>query len=263
MDKFAFDLQAYLRRIQYSGSLQPTEALLAALHRAQIYAIPFENLDIILGRSINLDPAALFDKLVHKQRGGYCFELNGLFLMALNAIGFDAQPLLGRVHFTGPPNGRGHQITLVTLEGKQWVADVGFGHPSLRVALELQVNQPTMHDGRAFRLVDAQHFGFMLQTLQGDEWQNLYSFDLGYVCPADIEFGNYFASTHPRSLFTTSCMAILPNAQGVTKLFKSTLTRIIEDKEYSEEVAAGEPYLDVLKKDFGIGLKITGGLLLG
>jgi hypothetical protein len=58
-------------------------------------------------------------------------------------------------------------------------------------------------------------------------------------------------------------MAILPNAQGVTKLFKSTLTRIIEDKEYSEEVAAGEPYLDVLKKDFGIGLQITDGLLLG
>jgi hypothetical protein len=67
-------LQAYLRRIQYSGALQPTEALLASLHRAQIYAIPFENIDIILGRGINLDPAALFDKLVHKQRGGYCFE---------------------------------------------------------------------------------------------------------------------------------------------------------------------------------------------
>lgn len=262
MDNPAFDLEAYLERIHYSGSLEPTEELLTSLHRAQIYSIPFENIDIILGRDINLDPADLFNKLINRRRGGYCFELNGLFLMALKAFGFEAKPLLGRVHRTGTPNGRGHQISLITIGEKKWVADVGFGDPSLRVPIQLECDAPTIHDDRTFRLVDAKHFGYMLQTLQSDGWQNLYSFDLGYVCPADIDFGNHFASTHPRSLFTTSCMAILPNAHGVMKLFEHTFTKSIEGKEYTEELRAGEPYLDVLRAHFGIDPDITDWFLL-
>lgn len=262
MDREPFDLEAYLRRVQYSGSLQPTEELLASLHRAQIYAIPFENIDIILGRNINLEPVNLFNKLIYRRRGGYCFELNGLFLMALNALGFTTQSLLGRVHISGTPNGRGHQITLVTIGANKWVADVGFGHPSLRIPIRLEIDAPSIHDGRTFRLIDAQHFGYMLQTLQSDGWQNLYSFDLGYVCPADIDFGNHFTATHPRSLFTTTCIAILPNAHGVTKLFNGTLTKIIEGKEYIEELPAGQFYLNALNEHFGIDPDISEPFLL-
>ena len=127
MDNKVFALDTYLERLNYSGVVQPTEDRLEALHRAQVYRIPFENFDILLGRGISLEPAALCDKLVHRARGGYCFELNGLFLMALQTFGFDAHALLARVHLTGTPTGRGHQLALVTLHGREWIAET---HPS-------------------------------------------------------------------------------------------------------------------------------------
>ena len=98
MNHTVFALEPYLQRLHYAGDIQPTEDRLEALHRAQAYTIPFENFDILLGRGISLDPSALYDKLVHHARGGYCFELNGLFLMALQAVGFEARALLARVH---------------------------------------------------------------------------------------------------------------------------------------------------------------------
>lgn len=86
MDDKGFELDAYFARIGYAGAVEPTEDCLEALHHAQVYTIPFENFDILLGRGSSLDIETLFDKLVHHQRGGYCFELNGLYLEALEII---------------------------------------------------------------------------------------------------------------------------------------------------------------------------------
>ena len=91
MDSHEFDLEAYLQRIRFSGSTDVSLDTLARLHRSHFHTIPFENFDILLGRGIDLDPQAVFNKLVRKKRGGYCFELNGLFLQALLALGFKAR----------------------------------------------------------------------------------------------------------------------------------------------------------------------------
>ena len=254
MNRQKFDRDAYLQRLNYDGEISPTEDQLKALHYAQLYTIPFENFDILLGRDINLEPRALFHKLVHKKRGGYCFELNGLFLMALKAFGFDARALLARVHVTGTPSGRGHQISLITLQGRQWIADVGFGGDTPRAPIPLELNQPTIHDGQKIRLVDADNFGTMLQTLKDDQWQDLYSFDLGHVVPADIDYGNHFSSTHPSSLFTFARVAALPVHNGVVTIVNSTLKRAISGKEKVQEVAEGQAYLDALNTYFGIEL---------
>ena len=131
MDHTTFDLDEYFDRIGYRGSKTPTELLLGDIHRAQAYAIPFENFDIAMGRNIDLEPEALVAKIVRKPRGGYCFELNGLFYRVLKALGFDARRILGRIHLTEEPTGRGHQLTLVTIQGRRWIADVGFGHPGI------------------------------------------------------------------------------------------------------------------------------------
>ncbi len=93
MDETAFALDAYFQRLHYSGVVHLTADGLEALHRAQVSTIPFENFDILLGRGVALDPGALCDKLVHHARGGYCFERNGLLLLALQACGFDARAL--------------------------------------------------------------------------------------------------------------------------------------------------------------------------
>jgi len=254
MDDFEFEVDAYYRRINYTGETAPTVKTLKALQHAQFYTIPFENFDVQLGRGISLEPEAIIEKLVHKRRGGYCFELNGLFLMALKSIGFDARALLARTHVAGTPSGRGHQIELIKIQGKQWIADVGFGGDTPRAPIPLELNQPTMHDGQKVRLVDAEHFGIMLQILKDDQWIDLYSFDLGHVCLADIDYGNHFTSTHPNSLFVFARVAALPVENGVVTLFNRTLKRTIHGNEGVQELAEGQAYLDALKNHFGIEL---------
>lgn len=254
MNKQQFDRNAYLQRINYAGDTTPALDTLKALHHAQLYTIPFENFDIQLGRGIDLSPGIIFEKLVNQKRGGYCFELNGLFLLALKAFGFEVRHLLARTHGTGTPSGRGHQIELVTIEDRQWIADVGFGADTPRVPNPLELNQPTIHDGQKIRLVGADHFGIMLQTEKEDEWIDLYSFDLSHVFPADIDYGNHYTSTHPSSLFVFARVAALPVENGVVTLFNNTLKKIISGNESIQELAEDQAYLDAVKKHFEIEL---------
>ena len=249
-----FVLDDYLKRLNYTGDVHPTEDCLVALHYAQAYTIPFENFDILLGRGISLEPTAIFDKLVRRTRGGYCFELNGLFLMALHAIGFEARALLARVHLNGMLTGRSHQLILVTIQGKEWIADVGFGGPGLRAPVPFALNHPTTQDGQTFRLVEAPPYGIMLQTFADAQWQNLYSFDLGYVFPPDLVLGNHFTSTHPDVFFTFARVAALPSSRGRIALLNRTLRTTTADKETVLELEEGQPYLDALRIYFGIEL---------
>lgn len=122
------DQQAYLTRIGYEGSVNPSVETLRLLHRAHVLTVPFENLDIHLGRSISLDPSALFRKIVLSRRGGYCFELNGLFALLLEQLGFSVTRLAARVLYGGEGvRPRSHQLLLVQIGESRWIADVGFG----------------------------------------------------------------------------------------------------------------------------------------
>ncbi|WP_144037898.1 arylamine N-acetyltransferase, partial [Sphingopyxis sp. KK2] len=111
------DLPRYCSRIGYDGSLVPTWEVLAALQAAHIAAIPFEALDPLTGKGVDLDPAAVDAKLIDARRGGYCFEQNSLFLRVLRAIGFDAEGRIARVRWMqpddAPPTPRTHQMTRV------------------------------------------------------------------------------------------------------------------------------------------------------
>src|SRR5512147_1356301 len=126
------DVQAYLRRIDYRGELDPTAATLHALHRAHLLSVPFENLDIHLSRPIVLDQDALFDKIVTRRRGGFCYELNGLFALLLEQLGYKVTRLAARV--VGTDDSLGPQFDHLTLQVQcpdeshsPWLADVGFG----------------------------------------------------------------------------------------------------------------------------------------
>ena len=128
------DIQAYLRRINYSGEQAPSAATLYELHRAHLLAVPFENLDIHLGRPIVLDQDALFDKIVTRRRGGFCYELNGLFALLLRELGFEVTLLAAGV--ARADGGFGPEFDHLTLlvratslnpQSEVWLADVGFG----------------------------------------------------------------------------------------------------------------------------------------
>ncbi|MEM7122792.1 MAG: arylamine N-acetyltransferase [Pseudomonadota bacterium] len=254
MDDQQFDTNAYLKRIGYAGTIEPTFDVLKAIHRAQHFAIPFENFDIALGKAIDLRAENLFHKLVHNRRGGYCFELNGLLLRALQVFGFDARALLGRVHLTGVPSGRGHQISLVTIEGRQWIVDVGFGSGTPRAPVPFVFDQEVSAHGQTVRLIESESFGTMLQMKNGEDWDDLYSFDLEHVCAGDIAYGNHYTSTSPNSFFARDRVAAIPVKGGGITLLNDRLTKSVDGKLTTTQLETGHPYIDALKTHFGIEL---------
>ena len=257
MDDQQFDTNAYLKRIGYSGKIEPTVDVLKSIHHAQHFTIPFENFDIALGKAIDLRAENLFHKLVRNRRGGYCFELNGLLLRALQEFGFHARALLGRVHLTGVPSGRGHQISLVTIEGRQWVVDLGFGSGTPRAPFPLVLDQEFSPPGQTIRLIEAESFGTMLQMKNGEDWDDLYSFDLEHVCPGDIAYGNHYTSTSPNSFFARDRVAAIPVKGGGITLLNDRLTRNVDGKMTTTQLETGQPYIDALKAHFGIELEAS------
>ncbi|HET8612551.1 MAG TPA: arylamine N-acetyltransferase [Sphingomonas sp.] len=240
-------LAAYLDRIGLAAAPAADAAGLARVHQAHRRAIPFENLDIPLGRGVSLDPDRLFAKLVTARRGGYCFEQNGLFLRALRALGFTARPLLGRVWMgsggEAPP--RTHTLNLVSLPDGDWIADAGFGGsdaPPMRL-MEQEVATP---DGVRHRLArDAEH-GWML-TRDGEPQ---YSFTEERVWPSDLALSNHWTSTVPGGRFVTMRIASILAPEGLIAL---TGTRL-STPEGAIEIADPATYRETLASRFGIAL---------
>lgn len=221
MSEALFDLDAYCARIGYGGPREPTLAALRAIVLGHASAIPFENLDVLLGRGVSLAPEALMGKLVARRRGGYCFEHNAVLLAALRRLGFQAEGLAARVvwnqpaDFVGP---RTHMLLRVELPEGPHIADVGFGGltPTAPLALRAGIAQATPHE--SFRLQESEG-GFTLDAQRGGQWQSLYRFALDAQAPVDYEVANWFTSTHPRSLFRNHLLAARATAEGHHTLF--------------------------------------------
>jgi len=196
------DLDAYLNRIGYTGDRQPTFDVLNMLHLAHATHIPFENLDILLGRPIRLNLASLQAKLVAGRRGGYCFEHNLLFRMVLEALGFAVKPLAARVRLGHPTvRARTHMLLMVTVADVPFIADVGFGGGGLLHPIPLVATEPVRHYAWDFRLV-REGSGWVLQSLSDGQWMDLYTFTLERQYRIDYEVANYYVSTHPGAQFT-------------------------------------------------------------
>lgn len=252
MSDFTFNKQEYLNRIQHEHNISVDFESLKSIHHAQHLNIPFENFDICLGRNIQLSPAAIFQKLVRQKRGGYCFELNGLLLMALKSFGFEARPLLGRVHLSEEPTGRSHQTTLVTIEGESWLVDLGFGAESPPIPIPFICHKPVTFKNQTYRLIESELFGYILQSKQDQSWKDLYSFDLSHVFDIDIKYGNYYTSTNPDSFFVNARMIALPLENGMLTLFNDRFKKVIGGKEEIIFLKDDPSYLKVLEKEFGI-----------
>jgi N-hydroxyarylamine O-acetyltransferase len=219
------DLTAYLERIAYAGDRSPSRATLDALHLAHATHIPFENLDILLGRPIRLDPDSLQAKLVRDRRGGYCFEQNRLFAAALETLGFAVTTLAVRVRFgTSSILPRTHMLLQVDVDGIPLLADVGFGIFGLLMPVPL--DEPGEWRQFAWTYRVAREAGlYVLQLRTGGEWADLYAFTRERQYPVDYEMANHYTSTYPASRFVQA-----PIAQRSTP----ELRRMLRDRIYSE-----------------------------
>ncbi|WP_017595225.1 arylamine N-acetyltransferase family protein [Nocardiopsis potens] len=198
-----FDLDAYLERIGYRGPREATWEVLREVNRAHARAIPFENLDVLLGREISLDIADLQDKMVVRRRGGYCHEQNVLFATALDRLGFRVTGLSARLLF-----GRGldvlrtvgHTILKVEADGGAWIADTGVGGVGPLEPVPLADGAVSHQGDWTYRLDDTPR-GWLLRYATAEGWFPLYYFSTAPFYRADYADHNYIASHHPRSPF--------------------------------------------------------------
>ena len=251
-----FDLDAYCARIGYSGPRSATIATLRAIHALHPAAIPFENLDPLLGRPVSLERYAVAEKLLRQRRGGYCFEQNALLRAALEAMGFSVTGLSARVVWMAPPERpmgpRTHMLLRVDLDGDAYIADVGFGgfllDAPLRLVPDIEQTTPT----ETLRFVRAGD-GFRQQALIDGEWADTYLFTLDAQHPSDYTLGNWYTSTHPQSLFRNNLMLErrLPDVR--ISLVNRKLTRRYTDGRIEQRLLTdAAELLRVLTEDFAI-----------
>ena len=249
------DIGAYCARIGYSGPREATLAVLQTPVARHSAAIPFENLDVLLKRPIQLDLPSLYAKLVGKRRGGYCFEHNLLLLDVLRRIGFNVVGLAARVQW-GRPAGtigpRTHMLLRVDLAEGPYLADVGFGGPTPTAPLALRAGNEQATPHGSFRLVAAGG-EFDLEAKLGEQWTSLYRFSPQEQMAVDYEVANWFTSTHPNSLFVNHLIAARSDGVARYTLFNNKFTvrnrdGTTERRTLSDVAEFGE----VLARHFGI-----------
>jgi N-hydroxyarylamine O-acetyltransferase len=248
------DVDAYLARISYKGDLSPTLATLEGLHLAHATHIPFENVDVLLRRPIRLDLESLQAKLVRRKRGGYCFEQNALLAAVLEHIGYQVTRLAARVRYGATrllP--RTHMLLLVDVEGTRRVADVGFGADGLLLPVPLAGDAVVRQFSSAYRLTEEPGL-WVLQSLYGGEWRDLYTFSLEPQFAVDFEVANYYVSTHPESRFTQMLTLQLPSPE-VRYVLRSRLFTVTRGPVEEVRTVTEDEVNSLLAEPFGIELE--------
>ncbi|HUG09567.1 MAG TPA: arylamine N-acetyltransferase [Opitutaceae bacterium] len=254
---FSPDLDAYFARIGYAGAREPTLDTLGAIQLAHLNTIPFENVDVLLGHRIHMEPAAVEAKLVHARRGGYCFEQNTLLREVLRALGFKVTALLSRVRRNVPPDvltPLTHMVLVVAIDGREWLADVGFGSVGITapLALDRTEEQETPHEPH--RLVRVGRT-ILHQVKLGADWIDVYEFLPEEPAPIDFELGNWFSCTHPRAHFTSNLIASRVDGPQRLAIFNREFTvRGRDGRADTRAIASPEDLFDLLTQRFGINL---------
>jgi len=251
------ELEGYLNRIGLTGPLEPTLATLTAIHRAHLLSISYENLDIHLGRRLDLDRGRIFDKLVNHRRGGWCYEMNGLLSWALERVGFDVTLVAGAVRQDGlGKDAEGNHLVLIVRLDRPYVVDVGFGDGFLE---PLPLEEGTYAQGwLEFRLErsgdrwvvhnhqygTAQKFDFTLEPKQLD--------DFAARC--------HELQTSPASGFVrkTVCQRITPD--GIVTLRGAILQRVTVGGVAERTVDGPADYAELLDRVFGLAIPEVGQL---
>lgn len=240
------DLDAYLRRI---GVSEPT---LHNIHTAHVTTIPFENITVLLGETPELDLPSLQAKLVDRRRGGYCFEHNTLYAAALERVGIQVTRLAGRSDVGADRvRPRTHMTLVATVDGEQWLTDVGWGAGGFLEPIPLA--EGTVKQGVwTYRLVRDSEWHFQLEGPEG--WEPMYRFAIEHTYPADYEMANHYTATWPPSAFRQRLIAQLPTPTHRIRLAGNVRTVADPDGVKDEQILTREEVLASLADDFGMEL---------
>ena len=251
----SFDLAAYLERICWRGPAQPTYQTLAGLLRAHMLAIPFENLDVLLGRRVRLDLEGVQDKLVRRRRGGYCFEHGTLFAAALEHLGFDLTRHTARVVLIVPRSEapRAHMFLTVALQGATFVVDPGFGSLAPRVPVPLLEGAEARAEHELHWMTrDEDHWTLRART--HDKVVDCWVSPLDSDNLVDFELGNHYTSTHPASPFVSRIMLRALTRDGRVGVMNRDLTIWRANEPTTAQIPDRKALRALLAEYFGFDL---------
>jgi N-hydroxyarylamine O-acetyltransferase len=250
------NIESYLKRIDYNGPRTPTAETLRDLQVAHLLNVPFENLSIHSGELIVLSDEALFTKIVEQRRGGFCYEMNGLFAALLRALGFEVSMLAAEVvnseGVIGPEFD--HMTLMVTLD-ERWLVDVGFGDSFIEPLLLDERGEQAQANGR-YRIVESGRYLMLERRAEAADWKRQYRFTLKPHEFADYEEMCRFHQTSPESHFTRGRICSRATHDGrVTLSDMRLITTSGMGQRQERQLAAQEEYDRILREQFGIVMR--------
>ncbi|MFD9733143.1 arylamine N-acetyltransferase [Umezawaea sp. NPDC059074] len=247
------DLDAYFARIGYEGDRRPTAAVLRAVQRAHVTAIPWENLDMVLARPVDLALEPLQAKLVRGGRGGTCSEHTTLFAAALDRLGFSFTGMQGRVRLGSTEiRPSSHNVLRVVADDRVWLCDVGFGSSPLE-PVELADGAESTQDAWRYRL-SSDAGEWVLHSWRDGRWLDVHAFTETRRYPIDFAVTNHYMATHPRSLFHGRVMAQQMAANSLTVLENTRLTTHRPGEERVDVELGVDEVVGALADVFGVVL---------
>jgi N-hydroxyarylamine O-acetyltransferase len=254
------NINAYLERLNYTGPLAPSAETLRLLQVAHLQTVPFENLSIHSGEPIVLEEEALFDKIVTRRRGGFCYELNGLFAGLLGALGFDVTMLSARVaNDQGAFGAEFDHMTLMVTLAERWLVDVGFGDSFLE-PLRLDEEKTQVQGNNAYRVLREGECLVLMRHSDDDEWKSQYRFTLKPYTFSDYAEMCSFHQTSPESHFTKARICSRATSDGRISLSDSRFITTTSDGKRQERILTNtEEYATILREHFGVVMTGSAG----
>lgn len=248
----------YLQRLGYDAPPPPTLQTLQDLQLRHVCTFAFESLSTLLHLPVPIDLPSVEQKVLLEGRGGYCYELNQMFLTLLQELGFDARGITGQVVMGGPADAhtaRTHRLSLVTLDDVRYITDVGFGGmvPSSPLLLDSEAVQATAHE--PYRLTFDGQGSYTLWAQVAEEWRGLYVFDLQMQGDIDYTIGNWYVSTHPESPFVGQLkVARLAAGKRHTLNNANYAVHYLDRPSEKHTAQSADELLTLLQETFGIRL---------
>jgi N-hydroxyarylamine O-acetyltransferase len=244
----------YLNRIAFEHTPTVDTDTLTRLHRQHVFQVPFENLDVHYKRRFTLDTAAVYDKIVDQRRGGFCYELNSLFLALLQHLGFQGRMISASIFDdTGTPGPRFDHMAIVAEADTDYLLDVGFGDLFV-TPLEIASGQ-VQHDGRNYFRIEPHHDGYLLaMSPDGNTFQPKYTFSLQAYHISDFEPSCYDKQINPASYFVRNIVCTRPTDAGRITLFNDRLIERRHEQRLISEITDEDHRKEVLRSEFGLAL---------
>ncbi|MDP2038071.1 MAG: arylamine N-acetyltransferase [Ignavibacteria bacterium] len=246
------DVKAYLERINYKSSLQPTVETLRDLQLAHLRTVPFENLSIHAKEPIVLHEDSLFDKIITRKRGGFCYELNGLFAALLRELEFEVTMLSAGVAKNDGGFGPDfdHMALMVSFS-ERWLVDVGFGD-SFQQPLLIDSREVQLQGERSYQIIEDGENLILMERKNEGEWKAQYRFYLHPCELGDFDEMCRYHQTSPQSTFTQKRLCSIAKPNGRTTLSDMRLIETIGEDKRERILADETEYKATLEKEFEI-----------